>query len=104
MPSRSCFIKENIFWEFINSSCDEQYLFCPPLTPILSNFKYIQENIDGKKKELSEQILSLTNRLFSAREKYLEDRLDFEDYQIIKNESRKKLMSLKWNSESKAIT
>ncbi|WP_435524135.1 hypothetical protein [Chryseobacterium indoltheticum] len=30
---------------------------------ILSNFKYIQENIDGKKKELSEQIVSLTNRL-----------------------------------------
>ena len=32
---------------------------------ILSNFKYIQENTDGKKNELSEQIVNSTNRLSS---------------------------------------
>lgn len=52
----------------------------------LSNFKYIQKNIDLQNKELSEQIGNLNNRLDSAREKHLQDRLDFDDYQIIKNE------------------
>jgi len=36
----------------------------------------------------------LNNRLDSAREKYLQDRLDFDDYQIIKNESKQKIDNL----------
>ena len=60
----------------------------------LSNFKYIQKNIDLQNKELSEQIGNLNNRLDSAREKYLQDRLDFDDYQIIKNESKQKIDNL----------
>ena len=38
---------------------------------ILTNFKYIQKNIDLQKKEISEQIVNLNNRLDRAREKYL---------------------------------
>ncbi len=61
---------------------------------ILTNFKSIQKNIDLQKKEISEQIVNLNNRLDSAREKYLQDRLDFDDYQIIKNESKQKIDNL----------
>lgn len=71
---------------------------------ILSNFKYIQENIEGKKRELSEQIVNLTNRLSSAREKYLEDRLDFEDYQVIKNESKKKIDELEMELQNQRLS
>ncbi len=61
---------------------------------ILTNFKYIQKNIDLQKKEISEQIVNLNNRLGSAREKHLQDRLDYDDYQIIKNESKQKIDNL----------
>lgn len=58
---------------------------------LLSNFKNIEQNLNAQKREISTKITNLTNRLESAREKYLEDKLDFEDYQIIKNESKKKI-------------
>ncbi len=61
---------------------------------IFTNFKYIQEDIDAQKKEISSQIQSLNNRLNNAREKYLEDRLDYDDYQLIKNECKKKIDDL----------
>ncbi|MFC0346010.1 zinc ribbon domain-containing protein [Epilithonimonas hispanica] len=71
---------------------------------ILRNFKSIQENIDSKKKEFSIQIANLINRLDSAREKYLEDKLDFEDYQIIKNESKKRIDELEMELQNQKLS
>ena len=71
---------------------------------ILTNFKYIQKNIDLQKKEISEQIVNLNNRLDSAREKYLQDRLDFDDYQIIKNESKQKIDNLEMALQNQKLS
>lgn len=71
---------------------------------ILTNFKYIQNNIDLQKKELSEQIVKLNNRLDNAREKYLQDRLDFDDYRIIKNESKQKIDNLEMALQNQKIS
>ena len=43
-------------------------------------------------------------RLNSAREKYLEDKLDFEDYQLIKNESKKKIDALEMDLQGQKLT
>ena len=51
---------------------------------LLSNFKNIEQNLNAQKREISTKITNLTNRLESAREKYLEDKLDFEDYNSVK--------------------
>ena len=71
---------------------------------ILTNFKYIQKNIDLQKKEISEQIVNLNNRLDRAREKYLQDRLDFDDYQIIKNESKQKIDNLEMALQNQKLS
>ena len=71
---------------------------------ILTNFKYIQKNIDLQKKEISEQIVNLNNRLDRAREKYLQDRLDFDDYQIIKNESTQKIDNLEMALQNQKLS
>ena len=71
---------------------------------ILTNFKYIQKNIDLQKKEISEQIVNLNNRLDRAREKYLQDRLDFDDYQIIKNESKPKIDNLEMALQNQKLS
>lgn len=71
---------------------------------ILTNFKYIQKNIDLKRKELSQQIANLNNRLDNAREKYLEDKLDYDDYQIIKNESKQRIDNLEMALQNQKLT
>ncbi len=71
---------------------------------LTANFKHIQQSVDTKKREISSQIVNLNNRLDSAREKYLEDRLDFEDYQIIKNESKKKIDELEMELQNQRLT
>lgn len=48
-------------------------------------------------------ITNLNQRLESAREKYLEDKLDFEDYQVIKNESKKKIDVLEMDLKNHQI-
>ncbi|UQB69654.1 hypothetical protein [Epilithonimonas zeae] len=57
-----------------------------------------------KRKEISSKIITLNNRLNSAREKYLEDKLDFEDYQWIKNESKKKIDALEMDLQGQKLT
>ncbi len=71
---------------------------------LLINFKNIHEGIDVKRKEISSKIINLNNRLNSAREKYLEDKLDFEDYQLIKNESKKKIDALEMDLQGQKLT
>lgn len=68
------------------------------------NFKNIHRSLDIKKKEISSKIISLNSRLNSAREKYLEDKLDFEDYQLIKNESKKKIDALEMDLQGQKLT
>lgn len=43
-----------------------------------------------KRKEISSKNINLSNRPNNAREKYLEDKVDYEDYQLIKNKIKKK--------------
>ena len=57
-----------------------------------------------KRKEIYSKIINLNNRLSSAREKYLEDKLDFEDYQLIKNESKKKIDALEMDLQNQKMT
>ena len=71
---------------------------------LLINFKSIHQGIDVKRKEISSKIINLNNRLNSAREKYLEDKLDFEDYQLIKNESKKKIDALEMDLQDQKLT
>lgn len=71
---------------------------------LLTNFKNIQQGVDSKKNEMIQQITNLNSRLESAREKYLGDRLDFEDYQLIKNESKKKIDSLEMELQNQKMT
>ncbi|WP_073292271.1 recombinase family protein [Chryseobacterium polytrichastri] len=71
---------------------------------ILANFKHIQHSVDIKKKEISTQIGQLNDRLNSAREKYLEDRLDYEDYEIIKNDSKQKVDNLEMELQNQKLT
>ncbi|MFU8972943.1 zinc ribbon domain-containing protein [Chryseobacterium wangxinyae] len=71
---------------------------------LLINFKNIHQGIDEKRKEISSKIINLNKRLNSAREKYLEDKLDFEDYQLIKNESKKKIDTLEMNLQDQKMT
>lgn len=54
--------------------------------------------MDVTKKEISSNITNLNNNLDNAREKYLDDKLDFDDYQMIKNESIKKITKSKATS------
>ncbi|WP_313268736.1 hypothetical protein [Epilithonimonas vandammei] len=68
------------------------------------NFKNIHRSLDIKKKEISSKIINLNHRLNSAREKYLEDKLDFEDYQLIKNESKKKIDALEMDLQGQKLT
>lgn len=56
-----------------------------------------------KRKEISSTIINLNNRLNSAKEKYLEDKLDFEDYQLIKNESKKKIDVLEMDLQNQKL-
>lgn len=71
---------------------------------LLSNFKNIQQDVDSKKKEISIKTINLNHRLDSAREKYLEDKLDYEDYQMIKNESKKKIDDLEMELQNQKMT
>lgn len=71
---------------------------------LLSNFKNIEQNLNAQKREISTKITNLTNRLESAREKYLEDKLDFEDYQIIKNEGKKKIDVLEMDLQNQKLS
>lgn len=71
---------------------------------LVSNFKNIEENFIAEKREISTKITSLNNRLERAREKYLEDKLDYEDYQIVKNESKKKIDLLEMALQNQKLT
>ncbi|MFC4688323.1 hypothetical protein ACFO4P_15365 [Epilithonimonas pallida] len=46
----------------------------------------------------------MNNRLDSAREKYLQDRLDFDEYQIIKNESKQKIDNLEMALQNQKLS
>lgn len=85
--------------DLVNSTFEKdlkKYEFHPGFSKLIkdiliNNFKNIDQNLNVQKREISTKITNLNNRLESAREKYLEDKLDFEDYQIIKNEGKKKI-------------
>lgn len=68
------------------------------------NFKNINQGLDEKRKEISLKIINLNNRLNSAREKYLVDKLDFEDYQLIKNESKNKIDALDMDLQNQKLS
>lgn len=61
---------------------------------ILFNFKHIQQNVDDRKKDLISQLQDLNNKLDNARDKYLNDLLDYDDYRLIKSDTKAKLDNL----------
>ncbi|MFP3599510.1 recombinase family protein [Chryseobacterium sp. SIMBA_029] len=71
---------------------------------ILYNFKHIQKNVDDKKKDLSKQIQVLNKKLDSAREKYLNDMLDYEDYQLVKSDTKMRLDNLEIALHDRKLT
>lgn len=57
-----------------------------------------------KRKEISSKNINLSNRPNNAREKYLEDKVDYEDYQLIKNKSKKKINALETDLQNQKLT
>ncbi|TZF93776.1 hypothetical protein FW781_19010 [Chryseobacterium panacisoli] len=66
---------------------------------ILLNYNNLLKRSNNKNKNISDQIKILNERLTNAREKYLSDRLDFEDYSIVKTEYKTKIEDLEFQHQ-----
>lgn len=71
---------------------------------ILFNFKHIQQNVDDRKKYLVSQLQDLNNKLDNARDKYLNDLLDYDDYRLIKSDTKAKLDNLEMELQNQKLT
>lgn len=52
---------------------------------LLDNYKQVTNDIGDKRKSISKEISLLNEKISNARDKYLADKLDEEDYKEIKN-------------------
>ncbi|WP_123906563.1 hypothetical protein [Chryseobacterium sp. MYb7] len=75
---------------------------------LLDNYKQFTCDIEAKRKSISKEINLLEEKVASARDKYLEDKLDEEDYKEIKKITKCKIEQLEQEiqqmvSESKEL-
>lgn len=75
---------------------------------LLDNYKQFTYDIEAKRKSISKEINLLNEKVASARDKYLADKLDEEDYKELKSITRSQIEKLEQEiqhivSESKEL-